>query len=77
MVAGLVEAYINKPKVKDFENLQEELSTTKGYFTNKVTRILLIVLFVNLGSTIGTIVGLKFLLNVSNKTLNNKYLYRS
>ncbi|APQ15155.1 pheromone shutdown protein [Borreliella garinii] len=64
MVAGLVEAYINKPKVKDFENLQEELSTTKGYFKNKVTRILLIVLFVNLGSTIGTIVGLKFLLNV-------------
>lgn len=64
MVAGLVEAYINKPKVKDFENLQEELSTIKGYFKNKVTRILLIVIFVNLGSTIGTIVGLKFLLNV-------------
>ncbi|QMU99195.1 TraB family protein [Borrelia sp. A-FGy1] len=64
MVAGLVEAYINKPKIKDFENLQEDLNNVKGYFKNKVTKILLIVFFVNIGSSIGTIVGLKFLLNI-------------
>ncbi|AHH10585.1 TraB family protein [Borrelia coriaceae] len=64
MVAGLVEAYINKPKIKDFENLQEDLNNIKGYFKNKVTKILLIVFFVNIGSAIGTIVGFKFLLNI-------------
>ncbi|AYE36285.1 TraB family protein [Borrelia turcica IST7] len=64
MVAGLVEAYINKPKIKDFESLQEDLTNIKGYFKNKVTKILLIVFFVNIGSSIGTIVGLKFLLNI-------------
>ncbi|UER67590.1 TraB family protein [Borrelia sp. BU AG58] len=66
MVAGLVEAYINKPKIKDFEGLQEDLVNIRGYFKNKVTKILLIVLFVNIGSSIGTIVGLKFLLNIFN-----------
>ncbi|UPA17903.1 TraB family protein [Borrelia puertoricensis] len=64
MVAGLVEAYINKPKIKDFEKLQEDLANIKGYFKNKVTKILLIVFFVNIGSAIGTIVGFKFLLNI-------------
>lgn len=64
MVAGLVEAYINKPKIKDFENLQEDLDNIKGYFKNKVTKILLIVFFVNIGSAIGTIVGFQFLLNI-------------
>ncbi|WP_024653861.1 TraB/GumN family protein [Borrelia persica] len=64
MVAGLVEAYINKPKIKDFEKLQEDLHNIKGYFRNKVTKILLIVFFVNIGSAIGTIVGFKFLLNI-------------
>ncbi|WP_024655400.1 TraB/GumN family protein [Borrelia hispanica] len=64
MVAGLVEAYINKPKIKDFERLQEDLHNIKGYFKNKVTKILLIVFFVNIGSAIGTIVGFKFLLNI-------------
>ncbi|AHH08390.1 TraB family protein [Borrelia anserina] len=64
MVAGLVEAYINKPKIKDFEKLQEDLDNIKGYFRNKVTKILLIVFFVNIGSAIGTIVGFKSLLNI-------------
>ncbi|WKC57970.1 TraB family protein [Borrelia sp. P9F1] len=64
MVAGLVEAYINKPKIKDFEDLQEDLTNIRGYFKNKVTKILLIVFFVNIGSSIGTIVGLKFLFNI-------------
>ncbi|UGQ16097.1 TraB family protein [Borrelia sp. RT5S] len=66
MVAGLVEAYINKPKIKDFEDLQEDLTNIRGYFKNKVTKILLIVFFVNIGSSIGTIVGLKFLFNIFN-----------
>ncbi|AWG42791.1 TraB family protein [Candidatus Borreliella tachyglossi] len=64
MVAGLAEAYINKPKIKDFEDLQEDLANIKGYFKNRVTKILLIIFFVNIGSAIGTIVGFKFLLNI-------------
>ena len=54
--AGLVEAMLRKPQVKDFKNLSEEI-TLKGLWRNKVTRILLIVVFANIGSTIGTIIG--------------------
>ncbi len=55
--AGLVEAKILKPTVADFDNLSNDLNTFKGFVTNKVTRILLVVVFANLGSTIGTFVS--------------------
>jgi pheromone shutdown-related protein TraB len=55
--AGLVEAKILKPTVADFDRLSSDLNTFKGFVSNKVTRILLIVLFANLGSTIGTFVS--------------------
>ena len=55
--AGIVQAYIHRPKVEDFENLSEDVLTVKGFWRNKVTRILLIVVFTNLGSTLGTMIG--------------------
>lgn len=55
--AGLVEAMIRKPKVKDFENLGEDTNTLKGFWKNRVTRILLIVVFANVFSSIGTFIS--------------------
>jgi pheromone shutdown-related protein TraB len=56
-VSGLVEAMSRKPKVRDFEHLKDDIQSLKGFWRNKVTRILLVVLFTNLGSTIGTFVA--------------------
>ncbi len=53
-VAGLVEAWIRKPTVDDFEQLPTDTSTVKGFWKNPVTRILLIVAFANIGSVLGT-----------------------
>ena len=55
--AGIVEAMIRKPKVKDFEDLSEDTSTIKGFWKNGVTRILLVVIFANVFSTIGTFIS--------------------
>lgn len=55
--AGITEAIIKKPSVRDFENLANDLNTLKGFWKNKVTHILLVVALANLGSTIGTFVG--------------------
>ncbi len=55
--AGLTEALVRKPSVNDFENLAEDMHTLKGFWRNKVTHILLVVVFANLGSTVGTIIG--------------------
>jgi pheromone shutdown-related protein TraB len=68
-VAGLVEAFSRKPKVMDLEKLPEDILSVRGFWRNKVTRILLVVVFTNLGSSIGTFVAfpviVKLLLGVS------------
>ena len=55
--AGLVEALVRKPKVSDFENLNEDVNSFKGFWKNRVTKILLIVVFANVGSSVGTFIG--------------------
>ncbi|MCU9613543.1 TraB/GumN family protein [Caldibacillus lycopersici] len=55
--AGIVQAWIRKPSVRDFERLSEDVTSVKGFWNNKVTRILLIVILSNLGSSIGTFIG--------------------
>jgi pheromone shutdown-related protein TraB len=57
-VAGLTEAWIRKPKVEDFENLANDITSIRGFRKNKVTKILLVVVFCNLGSAIGTFIGI-------------------
>ncbi len=57
-VSGLVETFLGKPKVRDFENLPEDISSLKGFWKNKITRILLVVVFTNIGSSLGTFVAI-------------------
>jgi len=58
--AGLSEAYLRRPKVKDFEDLSD-IKSTWDLWRNKITRTLLVVAFANLGSTIGTLIALPYL----------------
>jgi len=68
-VSGLVEAFSRKPKVKDLESLPEDILSVRGFWRNNLTRILLVVVFTNLGSSLGTFIAfpviLKMLLGVS------------
>lgn len=59
-VAGLVEAWIRKPRVKDFEGLFR-MNSLRDYWGNRVTRIILVVAFANVGSTIATFIALPYL----------------
>jgi pheromone shutdown-related protein TraB len=56
-VSGLVQAWIKKPTVSDFEALPGDIFSFKGFWTNPVSRIILVVAFANLGSSIGTFVA--------------------
>jgi pheromone shutdown-related protein TraB len=56
-VAGLVQAWIKKPTVHDLEDLPNAISSVKGFWLNPVSRILLVVVLANLGSTFGTIIS--------------------
>lgn len=55
--AGLTQAYVRRPNVRDFETLTEDVFSVKGFWRNKVSRILLIVVLSNLGSSLGTFIG--------------------
>ena len=55
--SGLTEAYLRKPNVSDFQSISDDLESIKGFWKNRVTRILLVVALTNIGSGIGTFVG--------------------
>ena len=61
-VSGLVQAWIRPPHVRDFETLPASLETVRGFFSNAIIRILLVVVFTNIGSSIGTFVAIPWIL---------------
>ena len=63
-VSGLIEALIRKPKVLDLENLPNDILTIKGFWKNRLTRILLIVVFTNIGSGLGTFVAIPLMVKM-------------
>jgi len=63
-VSGLVEAFAKTPKVRDLENLSQDILSVRGFWRNKVTRVLLVVVFTNLGSALGTFVALPLMLKI-------------
>ena len=63
-VSGLVEAFSRKPKVKDLEALPEDILSVRGFWKNNVTRILLVVVFTNLGSSLGTFIAFPVIVKV-------------
>lgn len=56
MVAGLVQAVVCKPKVKDLESVQDDISL-KGFYKNRLLRVLLVFFLSSVGSSIGTFIG--------------------
>ena len=66
IVSGLLQAVLCKPKVSDMEMLQEDAATLKGFYKNRILRVLLVFLLSSVGSSIGTFVaGASFLKAIS------------
>ena len=61
LVAGLVQAFVRKPRVADFENLSQDVTSLRGILRNRVTHVLAVFFLSSVGSAIGTFVGLSFL----------------
>ncbi|MGI6523790.1 MAG: TraB/GumN family protein [Bdellovibrionota bacterium] len=59
--AGLAEASIRKPRVSDLENIAEDVTTLKGVWRNRVSKILLVVILTNLTGSLGTFLALYLL----------------
>ncbi|HQO91998.1 MAG TPA: TraB/GumN family protein [bacterium] len=64
MVTGLVQLYLVKPTVKDLENASSDTLKLKGWWSNRLTRALLVSLFSSIGSSIGTFAAFPFLMKI-------------
>ncbi|ADE15644.1 TraB family protein [Nitrosococcus halophilus Nc 4] len=54
MVTAAIETFLRRPTVGDFSRLRQDTTRLKGWWHNRVTRILLVFLLSTLGSAIGT-----------------------
>ncbi len=60
-VTGMVQSFVAAPTVRDMEHVSEDLATIKGWWQNRLARVLLVFLFSSIGSSIGTFVALGWL----------------
>ena len=54
---AIVQAIVCKPKVSDMETLQDDVSSLKSFYKNRILRALLVFILSSLGSTLGTFIG--------------------
>jgi len=58
--AGLVEAKLRTPVIKDFHELRK-IENLREFWNNKVVRLLMVVALANLGSMIGTLIAFPYI----------------
>lgn len=56
VVTAIVQAFVCKPKVRDMETLQDDVSL-KGFYKNRLLRVLFVFVMSSIGSSIATFVG--------------------
>lgn len=64
MVAGLLEYLFRTPRVVDMESLNTDIASLKGWYRNRVTRILLVFFLSSVGSSVGTLVAIPWLTRI-------------
>ena len=57
LFSGLTQAVVCKPKVSDMETLQDDVTKVKGFYKNRILKVLLVFFLSSLGSSIGTFVA--------------------
>ncbi|OHB25837.1 MAG: conjugal transfer protein TraB [Desulfuromonadaceae bacterium GWC2_58_13] len=60
-VTGVVQAFVAAPTVRDMERVGDDMVTLRGWWSNRMTRVLLVFFFSSLGSAIGTLVAFRWL----------------
>ena len=61
LFTGLAEAFLKKPRVRDVENLSDDVMSFRGFYTNRVTHILMVFFLSTLGAAIGNLVAFPLL----------------
>jgi len=60
-VTGLVQTFVAAPTVRDMERVGDDLVSLKGWWSNRLARVMLVFIFSSLGSAAGTFLALGWL----------------
>ncbi len=63
-VTAFVQAFVAAPTVRDMEHVGDDLTTLKGWWRNRLARVMLVFFFSSLGSAAGTFIALGWLKNI-------------
>jgi pheromone shutdown-related protein TraB len=58
LFTGVAEAFLRKPRVRDVENLSDDVMSFKGFYRNRVTHILIVFFLSTLGAAIGNFISI-------------------
>lgn len=57
MVTAAVEVWLRKPRIGDFSTLKHDVTSVRGWWRNRVSRVLLVFIFSSIGSAAGTYIA--------------------
>lgn len=60
-VTGLVQAFVAAPTVRDMEMVGDDIVSMRGWWNNRLARVMLVFLFSSIGSAAGTFIALGWL----------------
>jgi pheromone shutdown-related protein TraB len=58
LFSGLAELTVRKPRVEDAESINNDISSIKGIYRNRITRALLVFLLSSIGGVIGNVISI-------------------
>ncbi|RVU40699.1 TraB/GumN family protein [Lujinxingia sediminis] len=64
MVTAFVQTFVAPPKVRDLENIGDDIADWRGWWSNRLARIFLVFFLSSLGSSLGTFVAFGWLKNL-------------
>lgn len=56
LFTAIVQATVHKPRVRDMMNIVDDVSTIKGWYTNRIAKVLLVFVLSSVGAMIGNII---------------------
>ena len=64
MFTGFVEAWVRRPTVEDCERINQDMTTIRGMYRNRFTRVLLVAVATTLGAALGAWIGMTWVVTL-------------
>lgn len=62
LFTGITQAWVKKPKIQDMETLYSDVSSVKGFYKNRILKVLLVFMLSSIGGVIGNFIAVPSLI---------------